>query len=350
MWLLGTRLARIDSARHPKPRVVFTTMSELFHGSAVRVPSSAYRVSIAVNSRWLLDSAVDLITREPTMPGLQGAAKELHGRPRQLTVLAHALSAKVSSDTLTAVTSVSVVGMSLQSRTRTFLQKTFPSAEITEIYSLSEIISGACRCGSCGQFHMDAPVIAEVVDLTSKKPKTAGPGMLVLTELYPFSQLQPFIRYETGDIVRACPSACGPGIAFEFLGRQDQTPSAVLEGHLEVILTPRVFWEVLEDIPEVARSPAGAGSCPPYDVLPLGFPYATAKTTSRSGKASLEFDIGVTFSPDLYPERANDLCQQIVDSLQSKDPQFNAAIRCGVVPYVKLHTCDKFPLDMSKGK
>jgi len=325
-------------------------MSEVFHGTAVRVPSSAYCIAIAINSRWLLDAAVQLIIQEPTMPGLSGAVKELHGRPRQLTVLAHALAANASRETLSAITSLSVVGLSLQTRTRTFLQKTFPNAEISEIYSLSEIISGARRCASCGSFHMDAPVIAEVVDLNSKKPITAGPGRLLLTELYPFSQLQPLIRYETGDLVTAATSRCGPGVSFEFIGRETQTPLAVLDGRQEVIVTPRLYLDILEDIPEVARSPAGAALCPPYNVLPLGVPYATAKTSYDDRDVYLDLDIGVTFSPDLYPERAEELSQYIQTNLRTKDAHFGAAIKRGVVPRVTLHSCDRFPPDLSNGK
>lgn len=351
IWEVGTRTALVRSKWGSRPRVVYTTLSEAVHGSAVRVPTSALPISIGVTSRWLLDTAVDLIRRDPVSPGAENATKELHGRPRHLTVLADALCRHADERTRAAITSISTVGAPVHSRTRLFLEAAFPRAEIIESYSLSEIIGGAKRCERCSLYHPDAPIVAEVIDLANGRPVSDGTGMLVLTELYPFSQLQPFIRYVTGDLVRAASSGCGPGMSFEFLGRAAQTPMADLGRGQEVLLTVQGLAEVLGELPDVARAPAGGRLCPPYDVLPLGSPYAHMESRrGEAGAVQLNIAVGVTFSPRLYPDRAEAVRRQIVDGLVRSDPHFRAALQNGVSPQVELRDRDDYPEDLSLGK
>ncbi len=73
-----------------------------------------------------------------------------------------------------------------------------------------------------------------------------GSGVLVLTELFPFVQTRPFIRYWTGDVVEGTATGCeGTSLAFCFLGRtyarcggRGRAPFEVREKHAtqEVLL------------------------------------------------------------------------------------------------------------------
>lgn len=351
---IAKRVAMIQPQQFQRPHVVYSTITEALHGSAVRIPTLVYPIAIRVTSRWLLDLAVDLICRDPIIPGAKGATKEIHGRPRHLLILAHSILRRASDKVRKSVVRVSAVGMPIQSSARIFFRTVFPKAEIDETYSLSEVISGAHRCKSCGLFHMETPVVSEVVDLGTAKPLKYGTGMLIVTELFPFSQYQPLIRYETGDIVRALPNACGPRFAFEILGRAPQLPIADLGEGPEVLLTFRSLAEVLEDTSDIARSPVGGQLCPPYNTLPLGLPYAHAsahtRNSNKTNKIRLKIFVGITFDPDVYPEREKQLRSQIISRLKSLDSHFRKALKRGVTVDVICRTCDQYPNEMGLGK
>jgi phenylacetate-coenzyme A ligase PaaK-like adenylate-forming protein len=340
---------RLAEARETGALVVFTTLGASIHGGGVPAPSSAHVVAIACSSRWLIDHAVALIRRRPVMPGLDDAAIELHGRPRHLAILATDL-ARFPASERDDVRSVTSVGYGISRSLGRYLQRTFPNAVVRDTFSLSEIVAGAERCARCGGYHMAAPVIAEIVALDGDRPAPDATGRLVLTELFPFSRLQPLIRYETGDIVRAVTPGCEEGGGFDFVGRAAVTPVAFLDGHLAVVLSPWTLSEILEEMPGAARSPLGNALTAPYDALPMGPPYLEARLVEDDGEKRLVIRVGVAFAPQLHPEAAIAFERELVRRMIEEDVHFRHAQAAGLACELRLCQSDDFPAPSSLGK
>ncbi|WP_114946842.1 phenylacetate--CoA ligase family protein [Microvirga calopogonii] len=340
---------RLAEVREAEPDVVFTTLGASIHGGGVPTPSRAHVVVIACSSKWLIDHAVTLIRRSPIIPSLDDASIELHGRPRHLAILATELARFPISERV-HVRAVTSVGYGISRSLRRFLQRTFPNAAVRDTFSLSEIVAGAERCASCGGYHMAAPVVAEIVALDGEGPAPDATGRLVLTELFPFSQLQPLIRYVTGDIVRAVARECEEGGGFDFVGRAAVTPVAVLGGRPSVVLSPWTLGEILEEMPGAARSPLGNALTPPYDVLPMGPPYLDARLVEAEGGQRLVLRVGVSFAPQLHPEAAMAFERDLVTRLVEEDVHFRRAQAMGLPCELRLCQSDAFPPPSSLGK
>lgn len=89
-------------------------------------------------------------------------------------------------------------------------------------YGLSEIFGGATRSARCGAFHTDIHVHPEFLRSDGTAAQPGEMATLVLTELYPFTQAQPLIRYSTGDLVRRVECECGLTDSFHYLSRRSR--------------------------------------------------------------------------------------------------------------------------------
>jgi hypothetical protein len=118
------------------------------------------------------------------------------------------------------LTAITTTGDHLPARTARELEAAW-GCPVANRYSVSEVLGGATRCRHCGRLTFDPTVVAEVVDRDTRRPVAEGVGLLCLTELYPFTRLQPLIRYLPGDLVEVLREGCGarPGPTFRFLGR-----------------------------------------------------------------------------------------------------------------------------------
>lgn len=88
------------------------------------------------------------------------------------------------------------------------------------VFSLAEVFGQALSCDKCGAYHWDPFSVVEFLQPDTLLPVENGLARLIITTLYPYTQLMPLARYDTGDLVvvnRECSS--GPG--FIPLGRRD---------------------------------------------------------------------------------------------------------------------------------
>lgn len=332
------------------PRIVFSTISAQTHGGGIRIPSRAHSVAIGTMSRWMIDTSVELLLLDPIMPGLPDAEVELHGRPRHLAILARELLQRGDSSSRERIVGLATVGYPVSASLGRLLGQAFPNATIHDIYSLSEIVGGGERCKSCGGYHLDASVIGEVVSLDGNGPAHDATGRLVLTELYPFSELQPFIRYDTGDLVRCRPNQCEAGLAFDFVGRSRNSPILELPDGPRVALSTWRLTEILEELPGAARSPLGNRLSPPYDVLPMGPPYAEANIAMTESGPRLVLDIGVAFSPLLHPAAARRFQDELLERLAMEDADFRDVHARGMACEIRLREAGSLPSAINLGK
>ena len=98
------------------------------------------------------------------------------------------------------------------------------ACKLTVVYGLSEVRgSAATHCDLHSGYHFSPAVIPELVDAIDHEPVEEGPGLLLLTTLYPFTQGFAVIRYATDDLMARVPGATHGGEpTYTFLSRASQ--------------------------------------------------------------------------------------------------------------------------------
>jgi phenylacetate-CoA ligase len=173
-------------------------------------------------------------------------------------------------------------------RWRAYCERVF-GAPYIECYANTETMGVASRCTACGWYHFSYHVIPEVVDIDTLEPIQEGRGYLVLTNLYPFRQMQLLIRYNTEDIVDIKHCAESP-LAFEMRGRKQETLTTE-----KGLIFMRDVLDILDDIPDIY-------TIEPYYYKPFKLNY-TGKT--------LNMWTVLYYDPNLYPERVKKVKETI---------------------------------------
>lgn len=193
-----------------------------------------------------------LLGQEFNFDGFSRRVEFIGGSLNQIKLLAGLLSDDEELRAGLALSGVFCYGALLTARWRNVLEEVF-RAPLLNVYGVSEIAGAAgAQCGSCGGFHMPPFVIPEVVAPDDDhRVVERGVGELVLTSLYPFTQLQPLIRYRTGDLVEILPP-CGSVLDVGFLpvGR---VSNSIVSPDSGVLLPAAILYEAVDDLPDVAR-------------------------------------------------------------------------------------------------
>lgn len=186
------------------------------HGMSLPVPSALVFLTAAVNWMAQIDVLLELLGRRFLLGGEARPIEVLAGNAQDLTLLAQAAHVAQGRPGWASLERIIATGF-LDLAQSELIAGTF-GAPIYTRYSLSEVFGGATAVGT-GPLVLDAHVVGEVIVMSGRRAREREVGELVLTELFPFVQLQPLIRYRTGDIVRVVQT--GP-LAFEWLGRRHQ--------------------------------------------------------------------------------------------------------------------------------
>ena len=117
----------------------------------------------------------------------------------------------------------------------------YSGARLRKTYGLSEFCEGnAWECPDCGLLHFPPTVYVEIDGF-------GNTGELILSSLYPFSQVQLFLRYRTGDIFRRH-DKCSlyDDWGYSFFGRKVFCPTVVGESEEQAWVSPLSVAEVLD--------------------------------------------------------------------------------------------------------
>jgi phenylacetate-coenzyme A ligase PaaK-like adenylate-forming protein len=166
-----------------------------------------------------------------------------------------------------------------------------------DLYGLSEVIlSESAQCPLCEAYHFTFPIVPEVVDLVTRQPMTAGVGALLLTELYPYAQLQLFMRYWTDDIVELVPPCPLGGLGIKFRGRHTSSVIIGRGGRTPLVVGSVQVGSICADFADVAVSEIPWATWA-HDV---GTPRFSLSADDRQVRITVE----LRYSPSLFPERA----------------------------------------------
>jgi len=142
----------------------------------------------------------------------------------------------------------------------------------------------------------------------TRQPVPRGTGVLLLTELYPYAQLQLLVRYWTDDLVELAKPCPIGGFGIFFRGRR--ASSAIIpraDGDALVVGSLQV-GEVCADVADVAVDPIAWA------------PWAVDVGPPRFSLHAADRDIVVTvalrYAPSVFPTRAGEVRARIVDDLR----------------------------------
>jgi len=125
---------------------------------------------------------------------------------------------------------------------------------VSDNYGMGECMALTTSCPQGHGMHLNADwAVLEVVDRDNRPVEPGRPGEKVLiTTLY--NQVQPFIRYEIGDVVTMSPAPCPCGsplpLILQVQGRTDEAVWVRINGQFRQV-HPYVFVDVLDECPEV---------------------------------------------------------------------------------------------------
>lgn len=242
--------------QHPR-RKLMMRFGPPGHGSVLPQPGRPLVLTSSLNTPWSGDQAIDFLRRTFTVPGVEDRVSTLLVGPWQILQLAAVLhGAGIAPESL-AVHTLVVISAPVGRVLRAWVKDWWPGIRLAERYSLSEVFGGATYADACGSFHTDPHTLPEFQPY-SLELGASGKGVdlgdqlseLWLTELFPFSQGQPLIRYRTRDLVIREVCSCGRSDSFQFQGRDIGTvldptgtralltPMAITDAWYEHLLGP----------------------------------------------------------------------------------------------------------------
>jgi hypothetical protein len=311
------RMAKANGATASRPLLAFNAIPSHLHGASVDASQLAHRISIDTWSETGLKNAISLL-------GLKGLfqhedvtpVRALSAAPRMLVSLTAACELRGIEPAEFGIDDVYSVSDLLTGSTRRYLSQRWVGSNVRDVFSCSEITGAAGECETCHGYHYEPTVWPEVLDLELDQPSQDGIGELTLTELYPFAQFQPMLRYRTGDVVRrlACPDRPGD-LAFMPLGRRRSCPSISIDNRTHVLIGGAGLREILEDDPGVARSAPMGVDDPVISRLPIGLPRAIWTVQDDGEVTRFELNVEAAFSVGLHPRAAADLQERLTERL-----------------------------------
>lgn len=315
----------------PTPLALVPLMLQIqfpHHGSPTPVPAKVFVLPFSVNDDQLIDYAILLLRREFELPGVERRVSVLSGSQTGILVLTnHLLEHGITCGEF-GIRLIHLQGRYLTSRWRQLLEQTWRAA-VSNKYSLAEVVGGADWCSKCDGFHFDPHVVPEIIDFSGKRTLTEGSGVLLLTSLYPFVQLQPMIRYFTGDVFALDPGRCRQP-RFEFRGR--------LSHALFNPDDPEDLWlsgvdlvEAIDPLPEINRTIRFR------DVTRSRFAQATGRLLVRGyyhrakERQHLRLRAEVSVPLWLYPERQRELESRLITRVLKRAPRLAQLMSAGAV-------------------
>jgi len=301
--------------------IVISTISRHEHGNSLELAPSAPILHIDTSSVRGLERASSILGRKPIVPTFEEAPIDICSVRPHLVSLIGAMHELGPNPNDLAVRTITTLANGFTPHFQNWLQGEFPTALLIDRYSLSEMIGGATLCHECSTYHIDVTVAPEIIDPISLRPLNRGPGELVLTELFPFSQYQPLIRYRTGDLVDATSSVCEPEeLSFRLVGRVSETPLAVVDGRARPLVEPLRVWAMLDRLVGVARAPLPDDTLPELAGAALGEPVGRLQFNCDSTPRHIRLTVGAAFDPLLFPDAAEQLSSTIRAQLLRDHP------------------------------
>jgi hypothetical protein len=281
-------------------------LTNAYHGMPMPFPGSGISIPAGTHTDAELHQCVNMLQATFHLHGQAVRSTFLGGASVDVAIVAQALYAAGQDPSALPLQTVTVTGP-VDEGLRRFITRAF-GTPLYERFSMSEIFGGGTRDPGEQCFVTDPYVIAEVTNDDGWPVGDGEAGWLTMTELYPFVQLQPLIRYVSGDIVRRVSEPAPGQLAFQWLGRAGQCIRLADENGRPVTLGFRPLADALGLLPCVARQRLRPQLAALVGFGDLGLPKIGI---SAAGGRSVRIRVGVLADPRFHPDEA----QTVVDRL-----------------------------------
>lgn len=304
------------------------TIAGNYHGGKFPLPGNSYSLEAGVGEESELKQVLQLLQLKFNIPKVAPKISQIQTSLYAIKLMTFALLENDIAPHSLNIRFIILTGEYVSPQWKKFIEDTW-QAKVVNRYSLSEIFGGATLCSLCDSYHFDSHVVAEVVDLSTFLPIMEGIGVLVLTELYPFIQYQPLIRYFTQDLVQIVQSPCEPkNISVRLLGRT--TSSVIASGRDSAVLIPSgVLHDILDEIPEIGKEKIFT-HIPGLSDYEFGKPKTDCRVIKRdSGEIEVMILVGSRLNVHYYTDRVFQVEKLIRDQLLARIPQLKTKIENG---------------------
>lgn len=317
----------------PAYRTLGKTLSLSFptphHGVPIPMPTPSIPFVGGVTDDTLIKDAARVLSTSYLVDGEARRISQLQGMAFQVLFFTNYLMEQGTEPSSFGIELINIAGGFVPAHWRTFLAQAW-NCTVNDRFSLTETVGGATRCHQCGAFRPDPQLLFEALDIETGRPLEAGIGKLCVTNLYPFAQMMPLIRYETGDLARR--RLCCTGVqAFDFLGRLQNCASLGSGRERRWLIFSSELHEVLATLPDLNVyqwfSNVRAARDRTVGSLPIT---ALKQSAGADGRLDLALNAELRYSPHTFPARADEVRRCIVDHLVAvEDTELAAALADG---------------------
>jgi phenylacetate-coenzyme A ligase PaaK-like adenylate-forming protein len=317
LWNYYSRLlASARASDAALPLVLF--LPNLYHGVGIRLPSLGKVFVSGVTDDTLIQDALKVLLKVYGIPGHESRVSVITGLSFHIRFFTSYLLEQRFDPSEFGVRSLNLVGEYVSRPARRFLADAW-QATIFDRFTLTESVGGANRCVRCDHLHLDPHVIGEVVDIDGQQPLQEGVGELVLTQLYPFVQMQPLVRYATGDLVRRGTTDCATNMTFDFLGKASNCVGWKPDGKTEWLIYSADLNDLISETPDIRLHGAFFSNVSVVrDTTVAGLPVFTVKTSEGCDRPfSIELTFELRYAPHVFKSRVSELEDRIRTRLRS---------------------------------
>lgn len=328
----------VTGARRP----LHLTLTSAYHGAGTPIPGAAYVLSAGVYDRTQAAQARNLLMRSYNFPGIEERVSTIVGGDILIRALTAFLMDEGIDPASLSIKTLVFTGGYTSTRTKELLAKLW-NAIVIDRYSMSEIFGGAVQVHAGGPWVFDIEAIPEVVNPETLRPVTEGIGVLVLTSLFPFSQMMPMVRYYTGDLAEVVGGvSAGDDLTVRLLGRERRSVFEMRDGRLRPLVLSAHLHDAVEQLPDVAATPRFAGLASDAAMEFAGKLHYSldSRRDAQGAVEEIRIGVGLRYAPWIHSDRASHVATQIRDTLYGKSPWLRERVLDGSL---------KFELDLMHG-
>lgn len=305
------------------------TFPNFHHGVAVPMPGIGMTFVGGVTDDTLIRDARRQIDTTYHIKGHDERISIISGLHHYLLLFSSYLLEQGIDPARYRMTAINVTGGFIPSHWLRFLEETW-QCRVNERFTLTEVIGGASRLPGTSVFALDPQLIGEALDCDTGRPLQSGVGMLALTNLYPFVQMQPLVRYKTGDLIRRV--AEPGGFYFQFLGKTKNCIYRDRDGRRQWMLFSARLIDILAEIPDINVYDWFANLRSVGDRTLGSYPIVAIESRPRDHQLDIKVTIELRYAPHCRAARIAELRQAVVAGLrETPDTELAAGIDAGNV-------------------
>jgi phenylacetate-coenzyme A ligase PaaK-like adenylate-forming protein len=301
--------------RKRKPLILSST--SIHHGNVLKNPFEGYKLTLGETLEPDDDALFrtkNILLRKYDIPGVSNKVSIFGTSGHFIMLLTSYLLQSDFDFKNLAVKDLRVGIHYLSRRWKGIIEKSW-NAKITNVYSLTEGTGAATECCNCGGLHFQPWILPEIVGLDGEPAENGKVGLLLITNLYPLCQMQPFIRYKTNDLFVALDNGCKLGKSYFFKGRLNNTLIYERDKKKEIAFAPVDLYEIVDVLPDCKRYTSVTNVPRSIDMELGGIPKYKAFLNSYKRKALVTLKIELTYNSKAYPDRCREIKDGVVKQL-----------------------------------